>query len=590
MRLLKQRVPRLESLEDRCLLSADFVLHWNEILLQSLAAQPPRVPLARNLALVHVAMFDAVNSIDHSYQPYFADVPAAAGASPEAAAAQAGYETMAALYPHREPIFLAALTEDLGSIPDGPGEAEGIRVGQEVARQILALRSDDGSSIRVNYTPKTGPGYWQPTDGRPAENAHVPLIAPFAVQSNSQFRPGPPPPLQSQKYADDFNEVKALGSRTDSARTEDQTQIALLWQLALGNHQIWNGVAQDVAEDRGTSLVDTARVFALLNMALNDGLQTSYESKYHYELWRPLTAVQRADEDGNPDTLADTDWLTFYAATPRYPAYTSNASAIGGACATVLTGAFGKDVSFTIDAADYGIGGVGPRSYADFWQAADEQADARVYGGIHFRFDCEAGQKVGFKVAHYVVKHFLLPRADGDDEMRAAGAAPVVVNQTLRAARVQPLLAEALARWQAAGVDTSALRGIDVRIADLGGLTLGKAGAGVIWLGANAAGWGWFLDATPGDDSEYTTPGDQGESGRMDLLTVLAHEIGHLLGRDHEAGGVMQETLEAGLRRSIDPVLASDIGWLSDADTELGEGDETPGTGSSHFARGNKRR
>src|SRR5262249_34381031 len=155
-----------------------------------------------------------------------------------------------------------------------------------------------------------------------------------------------------------------------------------------------------------------------------------------------------------------------------------------------------------------------------------------------------------------------LPRDDGDDQLRAATAAPAPVSASLGVNQVQPLLAEALARWQAAGIVTSALRGIDVRIGDLGGLTLGKAAGGVLWLDDSAAGWGWFVDTTPRNDSEFTTPGNQGEQGRMDLLTVLEHEIGHLLGREHEVDGVMQETLGAGIRRTVGPTLATATGWL----------------------------
>src|SRR5437867_134862 len=163
MGLLKQRVLRLEPLEDRCLLSANVVLHWNEVLLQSLSSQPPRVPLARNLALVHVAMFDAVNAIDRSYEPYAAHVHASHGASLEAAAAQAAHDTLGALYPSRQAIFDSALAEDLAGIPPGLA-SQGIEVGQEVARQILALRSNDGASAVVTYTPpNSDPGQWQPT-------------------------------------------------------------------------------------------------------------------------------------------------------------------------------------------------------------------------------------------------------------------------------------------------------------------------------------------------------------------------------------------------------------------------------------------
>jgi hypothetical protein len=173
----------------------------------------------------------------------------------------------------------------------------------------------------------------------------------------------------------------------------------------------------------------------------------------------------------------------------------------------------------------------------------------------------------------------LKPAAEGDDQLRAAAAAPGTAHQSLRAGQVRPLLTEALARWQAAGVDTSGLRGIDVRIADLGGLTLGKADGRVIWLDDNAAGWGWFADRTPRSDSEFTRPGNQGEQNRMDLLTVLEHEVGHLLGREHEADGVMQATLTAGTRRTAGPAVAADrVGPGVDL-TGLAWADESSGMG-----------
>jgi hypothetical protein len=194
-------------------------------------------------------------------------------------------------------------------------------------------------------------------------------------------------------------------------------------------------------------------------------------------------------------------------------------------------------------------------------------------------------------VADYVVGGFLKPRdGDGDNQLRAAAAAPAPVNASLRAGQVQQLLAEALARWQAAGVITTALQGINVRIADLGGLTLGKAAGGVIWLDDNAAGWGWFVDPTPRNDSEFTTPGNQGEQGRMDLLTVLEHEVGHLLGRGHEAEGVMQATLGAGLRRTVGPTPAKDAGWLGAAQDLLARDADAPWIDQVLASRHGKRR
>src|SRR5262249_48463794 len=246
-----------------------------------------------------------------------------------------------------------------------------------------------------------------------------------------------------------------------------------------------------------------------------------------------------------------------------------NASSIGAASATVLAGVFGSnDIPFQVDWSRYTpVGGL--KSYPGFWAAADEMANARVYGGIHFRFDCVAGQEIGRNVAHYVMDHFLQPRDDnGGDSLMAATAAPAPVSESLRAEQVRPLLAEALARWQAAGIDPSALRGIDVRIADLGGLTLGQAADGILWLDDNAAGWGWFVDATPWEDSEFTTPGDQGELGRMDRLTAVEHEVAHLPGEDHEADGVMQEPWDGGIGRTLGPTTEKDaptlFAWSAD--------------------------
>ena len=421
-------VSYVEPLENRCLFAADVpgdvAIHWNEIALQSLTSQPPRVPLSRNLALVHVAMFDAVNAIDRSYEQYHARVHASRGASQEAAAAQAAHDTLTALYPSRSAEYDAALAQDLAGIP--PGRArQGVAIGQEVARQTLALRANDGAADIETYTPpSTAPGQWRPTppDFTPATSAHVPSVTPYAVQSSTQFRPGPPPALTSPEYAAAFNESKALGSVSSTVRTPDQTQVAMLWRLPLTNHQVWNRVAQDLAEEKDTNLVETARMFALLNMGMHDGLATSFGSKFHYGLWRPVTAIRRADEDGNPATVADPTWTTLHPSTPPYPTYAGNASTIGATSATVLAGVFGTDaVPFEIQWDRYGFPGV-TRSYPGFWAAADEQARSRVYGGIHFTFDSVAGQQIGRNVGNYVVGNFLEPDGRGGTNSKHDGA------------------------------------------------------------------------------------------------------------------------------------------------------------------------
>jgi hypothetical protein len=410
---------RLEPLEDRCLLSGNVVTRWNELLLEAAQTAPPsRVPVFRNLALASVAMYDAVNAIDRSYAPYFADVHASRGASEEAAAAQAGHDTAVVLYPQQQAAFDAELAADLAGIP--PGQAkQGIEIGQAVAQQILALRSQDGAGAVIPYTPPNqDPGQWQPTapDFTPATTAHIPLITPFAVTSSSQFAPPPPPALTSPEYAASFNEVKALGSRNSTIRTPDQTQVAFLWRLPLTNIQVWNRIAQDMATSQGLTLEQTARLFALLDMTQSDGLETSYAGKYHYTLWRPITAIRDPrSSDINPDTQSDPTWMTLHPTTPAFPTYPSNAATEGGTGATILASFFGTDqIPFQIHWDAYGFPGV-TRSYSGFWDAATEEGRSRVYGGIHFTFDVTAGHELARQVGDYIFARFLLPVSDNGD-------------------------------------------------------------------------------------------------------------------------------------------------------------------------------
>jgi hypothetical protein len=415
----------VEPLEARALMAGDVVLHWNEVLLQSLPGPPSPIPLSRNMAIVHLAMFDAVNAIDRSYEPYHADVHASRGASMEAAAAQAAHDTLSALYPARREVYDAELAEDLEGI--APGRArQGVAVGREVAEQILALRANDRASTAASYTPpNTNPGQWQPTppDFSPAGAANVPGVTPFATTSPAQFRPGPPPALTSAAYAAAFNQTKELGARTGSTRTADQTLVAGLWRLPLTNTLVWNHVAQDVSEDRGLSITENARLFALLNMSLHDGLQTSFASKFHYALWRPVTAIQRAGEDGNPATEADPGWMTLHPATPPYPTYAGNAATIGATMATVLSNFFGDAVPIQIDWSPYGVSST-TRSYPSAWDAAVEQGWSRVYGGIHFSFDSVAGQQIGNSVGDYVTGNFLTERGTNRSFNAGPPAAP----------------------------------------------------------------------------------------------------------------------------------------------------------------------
>jgi membrane-associated phospholipid phosphatase len=418
--------PGVERLEDRCLLSADVVLRWDQLLLDTARANHVSpVAMTRYLAIESAALYDAVNDIDRSYTPYFADVPAAPGASPEAAAAQAAHDTLAALFPAQQATFDAALAADLAGIP--PGRArQGTAVGQVVAQEILAWRSTDGSDAKVPYTPGTGPGVWQPTPPAflPAALPQWGNVTPFAIPSGSAFRAPPPPALDNPAYTAAFNEVKTVGDINSTTRTPDQSQIAQFWYGAAGTYTAsgyWNQIAQEVAQQRGNSLVQNARLFALLNLTEADAAIAVWDTKYADNFWRPVTAIRAADTDGNPDTAADPGWTPFLV-TPNFPSYVSGHSGVSGGAAAVLAAFFGTDaIGFSLSSDS--LPGV-TRSYTSFSAAAQEASDSRVYAGIHWRFDVVAGANMGAQVGSYITTHFLLPVSPSDD----GGTAPVLAS------------------------------------------------------------------------------------------------------------------------------------------------------------------
>ena len=392
--------PQLEPLDDRCLLSADVVLEWNQVLLDTLKADR-LLPLyfAREAAIVSAAVYDAVNAIDRSYTPLFADVQASRGASIEAAAAQAAHDTLVALSPaHREALD-AVLAADLAGIPPGRAK-QGIAVGQAVARQILAWRSTDGSDAQVVYVPGTDPGDWQPTP--PAFAAAVApqwgQVIPFCIPGGSAFRPPPPPDLTGAEYAAAFEEVKSLGAAGSTTRTAEQSDIARFWYGTAGTFTsvgYWNQIAREVAERRGDSMVENARLFALLNVAQADSYFAVWDAKYTYDFWRPVTAIRAADADGNPATAPEAAWTSFLG-TPPFPSYVSGHSGHSAAAAAVLAAYFETDdVAFTLSTDS--LPGV-TRSYESFSAAAQEVSDSRVFAGIHWRFDVTAGEDLGYEV------------------------------------------------------------------------------------------------------------------------------------------------------------------------------------------------
>ena len=393
----------------------DVILQWNRVLMETVLTpgqHPATIMPVRSYAMMHAAMFDAVNSIDGTHTPYLTEVPGTTNASLEAAAAQAAHDVLVGLYPTRVAVFDAELAMSLQGIEENRAQ-QGIRVGQIVAERMLAARANDGWTVAPPpYSLPTTPGNWQPAPPANAAAAftHYPSVTPFGITSATQFAPNPPPAMTSAQYAADLNEVKELGVLNSATRTPDQTLVARLWanvNTPTNFLLVWNNVARTVSVARDTTTIEKARLFALTNIALHDALQTTFASKFQHGLWRPVTAIRRADEDGNGDTAPDPAWLSLIP-NPPYPSYAGNMAAIGTSQATILAQFFGRD-DIRFEHTWAGAGGA-TRSYAGFGAMADEQARARVYGGIHFTFDNVAGQSVGTGVANYIFANVMRPR------------------------------------------------------------------------------------------------------------------------------------------------------------------------------------
>ena len=390
--------------------NAEVIVEWNQ-LLQSNIPSTAGLLTPRYFAMLHIAMFDAANAIEHGYTPYHARLLAHPGASPEAAAAQAGHDVLVALIPTPEAkaIFDAALQSRLAGIPPWRAAA-GTAVGRRAASDILEWRASDGSTAPNPVFPLPPlPGLWQPTSAQGAQFVLFSQITPFALVTSTQYLPDAPPTLTSERYTTDFEEVKTLGSATSIVRTAEQTQTARLF-ASVGNSTIhfmmWSNVARDVARQANWSLLETARLFALMNASMHDGLQTSHTSKFVYGLWRPVTAIRRADEDLNPATISDAAWTPLIN-TPPYPSHSSNMTCVGVSSSRALARAFGHDdVPFSVTWIGTGGNANVTRTYTSFSELAQQQARSRVYGGIHFDFELEASTESCTKVADWVADHY----------------------------------------------------------------------------------------------------------------------------------------------------------------------------------------
>lgn len=396
----------------RTIEDASVVTQWNAIAEANIPASAS-VTLPRTYAMMHVAMFDAVNSIEGGYSPYRVRIPALRFASSEAAAAQAAHDIMVALQPAGTAGYDSALAARLADIQ--PLRAQlGSQVGREVAKKILEWRATDGWNQPQTFTPAPLPGVWRPTPPTFAAAAFVQSVdaVPFGLPRPYYFMPRRPPELDSQEYADGVNEIKAIGGVNSTVRTAEQTLQARVW-ASINYKTLWSGawnqVTRNVATSRKLSLIESARLFALVNTTMQDSVQTSMASKFAYSLWRPVHAIQLADQDMNPATDADPSWMPLLP-TPPYPSYAGNMACIGAGTARALQLFFGTNdiaVSLTWE----GINGNAnvTRDFAGFQQISEHQAVSREYGGIHYHFDTTASQEMCPKIAGYIHGHFMRP-------------------------------------------------------------------------------------------------------------------------------------------------------------------------------------
>jgi hypothetical protein len=452
--------PHVEQLEQRCLLTADAVYYWNAVALQATVVDnsltSPRLQIgptraSRVLATESLAVFDAVNSIARTYTPYLTSVPAPPGASIEAAASVAAYETLTAMYPYQQPTFFADLLQSFAGIPIIPA-LEGAAVGHIVAQRMLAARANDGSDNNTPYTYGQLPGQWR------ADPIRMPVldplgpnwgrVTPFGLQSADQFMAPPPPDIRSLEYAENYEVTKAYGVLFSTVRTADQTDTGVFWGYDAQPYvcapvRLYNQITEAVSTQEGLTEVQNARLFALVNMAMADAAIAGWNDKYTYNYWRPVTAIRENDPGTGPTGLGsgnpylynlalgidegDPNWGPFGAPatdgygnfTPPFPSYTSGHAIIGGSMFGILTDYFdSNNITFTVTTDQFNtqaenqygdILDLPPRTYDHFSDAADENAQSRIYIGVHFDFDKEQGVIEGYHIADYDFNHELQP-------------------------------------------------------------------------------------------------------------------------------------------------------------------------------------
>jgi PAP2 superfamily len=385
--------------------AGNVVTDWDEkavSIVQTGTVFPPPTAF-RTMAILHVAMFDAVNSIEPRYKPYKIRLPAPPDKSKEAAAAAAAAAVLVKQVPDAAADVQSTLTSYLATLPDGEGKAKGIQLGQEVAASILAAREKDGASAPDAYRPRTKPGVYIPT--AITVGWQIASMTPFVLASPSQFRAKPPPSLKSAEWARDYNEIKDLGGKNSTKRTVRQTEDARFWLLV--GPRGYNPLARQIVTAKNMDLVDSARFMALFSVAMADAGIAIFDAKYKYEFWRPITAIRNGDIDGNPATERDASWQPIDA-TPMHPEYPCAHCIQSSTAAAVIQGLLGSDDIPEVALTSPFVPGVTHR-FTSLRAFTDEVANARIYAGFHYRFSTVAGREMGQKIGAYVVKSVMQP-------------------------------------------------------------------------------------------------------------------------------------------------------------------------------------
>ena len=404
MNVLKVAIVGLALVSGNTLVHADVITDWNKTAMDVMkAVNVAGNPWTRSMALVNVSMSDAVNSVQNRYTRYTTELPIDPNASAEAAAAGAARDILMRQYPGQKAKIDAAFAETMKDIPDNPARAAGIALGEKVAAAVFAERQSDATNMPDTYRPLTTPGVWVPTTP-----PLFPLYAtakPWGMDSASQFRPAPPPALNSALYTRDYNETKEMGGAKSTKRTDAQSDAVRFWTQA-NLAPAWYQAAAQASARKGLSVAENARLFALMSMALANCFIVDWDAKFTYNFWRPITAIRNGDQDGNDATERDAGWQPLNA-TPMHPEYPSQAGINAGAASGVLEAVFGKGPESFV-ATDINDARLS-RQFASFAQMDLEHKEVRIWGGIHFRNSLDVGDAMGKKIAEHLVANYMKP-------------------------------------------------------------------------------------------------------------------------------------------------------------------------------------